>query len=136
MEVFPKYFRRLVQQNASAIFPTPGRSAEPSSTYHLLVEQMQKIRRDVQQADKIKEALDTTEGDLFRYFDLSGFLDHFKLDPVSRFAQALALKDASKPEMRTKGELYFAYDGVQIADLSIFQPKQSFRTATCHSSNR
>lgn len=107
MEVFPKYFRRLLQQNASTIFPSLGRSSESSQTYHLLVEQVQKIRHDVQQADKIKEAIDTTEGDLFKDFDLSGFLDHFKLDPLSRFAQALALKDASKPDLRSKGKNSF-----------------------------
>lgn len=105
MEVFSKYFRRLLQGNYAQIFPPAGRPAEPSSTYHLLVGEMQKLRHDPQQAEKIAESIDTTEGDLFRDFDLSGFLDHFKLDAISRFSLSLALKDASKPDLRSKGEL-------------------------------
>ena len=105
MEVFSKYFRRLLQGNATQIFSSTGKPADPAPTYTLLVDEMQKLRQDPQQAQKIAEAIDTNEGDLYRDFDLSTFMDHFKLDPIARFSLALALKDASKADLRSKGEL-------------------------------
>ena len=100
MEVFPKYFRRLVQNNAPQIF---GRSAEPSGSYQLLATEVQKLRTEQTQATAIAGSLDTTEGEIFRDFDLSIFMEHFKLDAVGRFMLALALKSASKSDLRTKG---------------------------------
>ncbi|OCK78418.1 Not1-domain-containing protein [Lepidopterella palustris CBS 459.81] len=104
MEVFSKYFRRLLQGNAGQIFPGAGRSSENSGSYSLLVSEMQKIRHDPQQASKIAESVDTPEGDLFRDFDLSTFMSHFKLDPVAKTTLALAFKNASKPDLRTKAD--------------------------------
>jgi CCR4-NOT transcription complex subunit 1 len=104
MEVFSKYFRRLLQGNASQIFPSAGKSAEPAPTYTLLVDEMQKLRHDPQQAQKIAESIDTNEVDLYRDFDVSGFVEHFKLAPIARFSLALSLKDASKTDLRSKGE--------------------------------
>ena len=104
MEVFSKYLRRLLQGNAGQIFPGAGRNSENSGSYSLLVSEMQKIRHDPQQASKIAESVDTPEGDLFRDFDLSTFMAHFKLDPVAKTTLALAFKSASKPDLRTKGE--------------------------------
>jgi CCR4-NOT transcription complex subunit 1 len=104
MEVYTKYFRRLLQGSAGQIFPGASRSSENSGSYSLLVTEVQKIRHDPHQAFKIAESVDTPEGDLFRDFDLSTFLAHFKLDPVSKTMLALAFKSASKSDLRTKGE--------------------------------
>ncbi|KAL1390585.1 CCR4-Not complex component, Not1-domain-containing protein [Phyllosticta capitalensis] len=90
MEVFSKYFRRLLQGNASQIFPGSAKSTDTSGSYPLLMGEMQKITQDPQQAYKIAEAIDTTEGDLYRDFDLSTFMEHFKLDPVGKTILALA----------------------------------------------
>lgn len=108
MEVFPQFFRRLLQNNAAAIFP--GSSRQPAETgtagnYQLLVQEMHKIPIESQQAKKIAEALDTNEGDLFRDFDLYSLLDHFRLDPVARVTLALACRKASKADLRSKGKL-------------------------------
>ena len=103
MEVFSKYFRRLLQTNVTQIFPAAGRSADPSATYQLLLVEMQKITQDAQQAYKIAESIDTQEGDLFRDFDLSTFMEHFKLDPLAKTILALAVKSAAKQDLRTKG---------------------------------
>lgn len=103
MEVFSKYFRRLLQGNASQIFPGPGRGSEPGGSYPILVSEMQKVTQDPQQAYKIAESVDTTEGDLFRDFDLSTFMEHFKLDALAKTTLALAFKTASKQDLRTKG---------------------------------
>lgn len=104
MEVFSKYLRRLLQGNAGQIFPGAGRNSENSGSYSLLVSEMQKIRHDPQQASKIAESVDTPEGDLFRDFDLSTFMAHFKLDPVAKTTLALAFKSASKADLRTKAD--------------------------------
>jgi CCR4-NOT transcription complex subunit 1 len=100
MEVFSKYLRRLLQNNAPHIF---GRTSEQSGSYQLLVNEIQKLRTDPQQATAIAESLDTTEGDLFRDFDVSTFMEHFKLDAVGKSMLALSLKSASKSDLRTKG---------------------------------
>jgi CCR4-NOT transcription complex subunit 1 len=65
---------------------------------------MQKVSQDVEQAQKIAETVDTSEGDIFRDFDLSTFLDHFKLDPLLKVSLALAFKMANKSDLRAKGK--------------------------------
>jgi CCR4-NOT transcription complex subunit 1 len=103
MEVFTKYFRRLIQQNAGSIFS--GRVAEPNGSYQLLATEMQKLRKDPEQADRIAEALDSNEGDLFRDFDLSHFMSHFQLDALAKMVLALACRSANKTDLRTKGTI-------------------------------
>ena len=74
-----------LQNNASTIFPgarAPTSSENPGS-YQLLVEEIQKILKDPLQADKIAQALDTSEGELYRDFDLATFVDHFRLDAIA-----------------------------------------------------
>lgn len=110
MEVFPQYFRRLLQNNAAAIFPGSARQSAETGTagnYQLLVQEMQKITTEAQQASKIAEALDTNEGDLFRDFDLYALVDHFRLDPLAKVTLALACKKASKSDLRSKGMVTF-----------------------------
>ena len=106
MEVFPQYFRRLLQNNAAAIFPGCARQSTDTATagnYQLLVQEMQKIPTEAHQASKIAEALNTNEGDLFRDFDLYALVDHFRLDPLAKVTLALACRKASKADLRTKG---------------------------------
>lgn len=105
MEVFPQYFRRLLQNNAAAIFPGNARQSETGTAgnYQLLVQEMQKITTEAQQASKIAEALDTNEGDLFRDFDLYALVDHFRLDPLAKVTLALACRKASKSDLKSKG---------------------------------
>jgi hypothetical protein len=102
MEVFPKFFRRAVQLNADYIFSNSSQT--PQGSYDLLSKYVQKIKLDPQEADNVAESIDTTEGDLFKNFDVSKFMDHFKLDAIAKSMLALSLKNASKPDLRTKGE--------------------------------
>ena len=104
MEVFTKYFRRLVQQNATQIFSRDGRAVESNGAYQILLTEMQKLRKDPEQASKIAESIDNNEGDLFRDFDLATFVSHFQLDPISKMALALACRSANKTDLRTKGK--------------------------------
>jgi CCR4-NOT transcription complex subunit 1 len=121
MEVFPKYFRRLLQNNAAQVFSGSGRTMEPTGSYQLLVAEVQKIRQDPKQAQMIAESLDTPEGEVFKDFDVSTFMEHFKLDAVAKIMLALELKSASKSDLRTKGipetflhdtsgEMFWCYD--------------------------
>jgi CCR4-NOT transcription complex subunit 1 len=103
MDVFVKYFRRLVQQNAAIIFQGGGRSIDTNGLYPMIVTEMQKLWKDPEQPARIAESIDTNEGDLFRDFDLSGFMAHFELDPIAKTALALACRSASKTDIRTKG---------------------------------
>lgn len=103
MEVFSKYFRRLLTGNAPQIFPGVNKSVENAGNYPLLIQELQKVSQDIEQAQKIAETVDTSDGDIFRDFDLSTFLDHFKLEPLSKVALALAFKMASKSDLRAKG---------------------------------
>jgi len=115
MEVFPQYFRRLLQNNAAAIFPGNARQSAETGTagnYQLLVQEMQKITTEAQQASKIAEALDTNEGDLFRDFDLYALVDHFRLDPLAKVTLALACKKASKSDLRSKGMVIFTSSNI------------------------
>ncbi|PSN71891.1 Not1-domain-containing protein [Corynespora cassiicola Philippines] len=104
MDVFSKYFRRTVQTNTAQIFSTGAKNQETHGTYPILVGEMQMLRKDPNQAAKIAESLDTTEGDLFRDFDLSTFVSHFQLDPISRTALVLACRSANKADLRSKAE--------------------------------
>ncbi|KEQ88882.1 Not1-domain-containing protein [Aureobasidium pullulans EXF-150] len=108
MDVSTTYFRRLLQSNAPLIFSSnqnAQRSAADSGSYPLLVGEMQKLTRLPSQASKIADALDTnTDGDLFKDFDLSTFMDHFRLDPTAKVTLALACKLLSKQDIKTKAD--------------------------------
>lgn len=116
MEVFSKYFRRLLTGNAPQIFPGVNKSVENAGNYPLLVQEMQKVIHDVDQVQKIAETVDTSEGDIFRDFDLSTFLDHFRLDPLAKVALALAFKMANKSDLRAKGKFSIGSLVIAIAN--------------------
>lgn len=104
MEVFSKYFNRLVVGNAPQIFPGTGRASANPGNYPLLVNEIRKIAQDVDQATKIAESIDNSNEDIFRDFDLSGFMDHFKMDALERTVLALAFKQCSRSDLRAKGK--------------------------------
>ncbi|KAH9871666.1 hypothetical protein J1614_005921 [Plenodomus biglobosus] len=118
MEVFSKYFRRVLQNNAPTIFGTGSRNADPNGSYQILVTEMQKLRNEPEQADKIAESISSSEGDLFRDFDLSTFVAHFKLDPIAKTMLALACR---KTDLRAKAETVLATVGEDLL-LTIAQP--------------
>jgi CCR4-NOT transcription complex subunit 1 len=106
MEVFSKYFRRLVVGNAPQIFPGVNRQVENAGNYQLLVNEMRKVSHDLEQAGKIAESIDTADGDLFRDFDLLTFMDHFSLDALEKTILALAFKAGSRLDLKTKGKSF------------------------------
>ncbi|KAI4281286.1 MAG: hypothetical protein L6R38_003811 [Xanthoria sp. 2 TBL-2021] len=102
MEVFAKYFRRLLLGNSPQIFPGINRNVENPGNYQLLVQEMEKITQDPLQASKIAEIIDTSEGDIYRDFDLGTFMEHFKLDPLAKTLLASAFLHVSKTDLNTK----------------------------------
>lgn len=105
MDVYSKYFCRLLTGNAPQIFPGINKVVENAGNYPLLVQEIQKVSQDFDQARKIAETIDGTDTDIFRDFDLATFLDHFQLDPIVKVALALAFSDANKTDLRAKGVL-------------------------------
>lgn len=102
MEVFAKYFTRLVASNAAQIFGMT-RPVSNAGNYNILVQEMKRISHDAGQASKIAEAIDSSTDDTFRDFDLSTFMEHFKLDALEKTTLALAFKMGSKADLKTKG---------------------------------
>lgn len=103
MEVFSRYFTRLVAGNAPQIFPGLNRPATNPGNYSLLVGEMNKISHDLDQASKIAESIETANEDIFREFDLSTFMEHFRLDALEKTILALAFKFGLRPDLKTKG---------------------------------
>jgi CCR4-NOT transcription complex subunit 1 len=103
MEVFQKYFSRLVVGNAPQIFPGSNRSVANPGNYQILVSEVQKVSHDVEQAGKIAESIETANEEIFRDFDLSTFMEHFKLDALEKTILALAFKTGSRSDLKTKG---------------------------------
>ncbi|KAK6594247.1 hypothetical protein QC760_010064 [Botrytis cinerea] len=104
MEVFSKYFSRLVVGNAPQIFPGINRPVLNSGNYQILVNEVHKVAHDVDQAGKIAESIETGNEDIFRDFDLSTFMDHFKLDALEKTILALAFKTGSRSDLKTKAD--------------------------------
>ena len=104
MEVFTKYFRRLIVQNAPQIWH--GARTDSSGSYSILVTEVQKVSTDPQQAAKIVDSIEfgDRDGDVFRDFDMSKFMDHFQLKTVGKVALASAFKRSSKPDQRAKAD--------------------------------
>jgi CCR4-NOT transcription complex subunit 1 len=105
MDVFTRYFARLVAANASQIFPGPNRPVANPGNYHLLDAEMRKLSRDFSQARKIAESIETGTEEIFRDFDLSTFMEHFQLDALEKTLLALAFKLGLRADLKAKGEL-------------------------------
>ena len=103
MEVQTKFFRRLLVGNSPQIFPGFNRNVENPSNYPLLVQEMEKIKTDPGQASMIAEVIDASEGDIFRDFDLSTLMEHFKLYAFAKTLLASAFTHVSKSDLKTKG---------------------------------
>ena len=123
MEVFPSYFRRLLVGNSPQIFPGKSRNVENPSNYPLLVEEIGKASQSFEQAKQVAEVVDSSDGDVFKDFDLQALLAHFKLDPVGKTIIASAFAQVGKSDLRAKGRprpsLSVIHTTNQVAALSI-----------------
>ncbi|KAG6013216.1 hypothetical protein E4U54_006971 [Claviceps lovelessii] len=117
MEIFTKYFTRLVAGNASQIFPNLNRQGTGPGNYHILVNEMRKISHDPDQASKIAESVESGTEDIFRDFDLSTFMEHFKLDALEKTLLALAFKSGSRPDLKTKADAILSTNFATFVDI-------------------
>ncbi|KAG5923800.1 hypothetical protein E4U61_002488 [Claviceps capensis] len=117
MEIFTKYFTRLVAGNASQIFPNLNRSGTGPGNYHILVNEIKKISHDADQASKIAESVESGTEDIFRDFDLSTFMEHFKLDALEKTLLALAFKAGSRPDLKTKADAILSTNFATFVDI-------------------
>ncbi|KAF4451499.1 hypothetical protein FALBO_16318 [Fusarium albosuccineum] len=117
MEVFSKYFTRLVAGNAPQIFPGLNRPVSNPGNYHILVGEMRKIAHDVEQASKIAESIESGTEDIFRDFDLSTFMEHFKLDALEKTLLALAFKLGSRADLKTKADAILSTNFPTFVDI-------------------
>ncbi|PKS07838.1 hypothetical protein jhhlp_006446, partial [Lomentospora prolificans] len=104
MEVYSRFLTRLVAGNAPQIFPGLNRPVANPGNHHVLVGEMRKISHDPDQASKIAESIESGTEDIFRDFDLSSFMEHFKLDALEKTLLALAFKPGSRPDLKTKAD--------------------------------
>jgi len=107
MEVYSRFLTRLVAGNASQIFPGLNRQVTNQGNHQVLVGEVRKISHDPDQASKIAESIESGTEDIFRDFDLSTFMEHFKLDALEKTLLASAFKLGSRPDLKTKGEFLF-----------------------------
>jgi len=103
MDVLAYTVRKLIRQHSSRIFGSDT-SSDPAGSWTVLSNEIDAIRQKPDQAKKIADAIDINEGEPFRDFDLSTFMERFKMDPVSKSMLALSLKSASKSDLKTKGK--------------------------------
>ena len=108
MEVFAKYFQRLVVGNSPHIFPGINRNVENPGNHQLLVEEIEKASQSTEQAKKIAEIIDSAEGDIYRDFDLATFIGHFHLNPIANAIIASAFTEVTRTDLRKKGTMYKA----------------------------
>ncbi|TVY33033.1 General negative regulator of transcription subunit [Lachnellula subtilissima] len=119
MEVFQKFFCRLVAGSAPQIFPSLNRqvSSANNGNYQLLVEQMDAICTNAEQAGKIANAIETANEDIFRDFDLSTFMEHFKLDALEKTILALAFKTGPRPDLKTKANAILSTNFTNLVEI-------------------
>ncbi|KAF3916769.1 hypothetical protein ABW20_dc0107951 [Dactylellina cionopaga] len=116
MEVYTKLIRRLIIVNAATIFPNINRQIENPHNYRLLAEEVQKASESTSLARDIAEAIAGNDADLFKDFDLAGFMRHFNLDALGRSVFALGFKHSPKHDLRAK-----AHDIITTAFVSMLE---------------
>lgn len=104
MEVYTRYFSRLVATNASQIFPGQARPVANAGNIHILVAEIRKLSHDFPLARQIAESIETGTEEIFRDFDLSTFMEHFQLDALEKTLLALAFKLGPRADLKNKAD--------------------------------
>lgn len=107
MEVYHKFFRRLVSSHAHTIFSPISKPPDNQSTYRLLVQHIKEASNSPEDSKaKFADCISTSDNDVFRDFDLATFMKHFDLDGLERSILALGFKNCPKQDLRTKGKCF------------------------------
>ncbi|KAK5131089.1 hypothetical protein LTR08_001307 [Meristemomyces frigidus] len=106
MEVFETYFRRLVHNSWSLVFPNdPRPGANNPESYQLLVQELKQLSTHPRQAEKAAQALDSCEAADFSY---GAFIAHFQLGPIDQTALLLASRTVAQSDQRNQADAIFA----------------------------
>lgn len=87
METYLHFLRRLIsaaQSRVVAVNPPAAWDTSTVLTFRLLVQETQRLARDVFLADRFREAIDKADSEPFRHFDLVRFVDRIGLNPLER----------------------------------------------------
>lgn len=87
IETYLHFIRRLILQSQPRLAPAAPPAAFDASTnltFRLLVQETQRLARDPFLADRFRDGIDKGEGDTFRSFDLSRFMDRVGLRPLEK----------------------------------------------------
>lgn len=81
------------QPRLSSNATNPAYDASTSLTFRLLVQEMQRLARDPFLSDRFRDSIEKIDnnGDIFRHFDLSRFIDRVGLRPLERLLLASAI---------------------------------------------
>ncbi|KAF8460372.1 CCR4-Not complex component, Not1-domain-containing protein [Kalaharituber pfeilii] len=119
MEVFHKFFRRLVTGHAPTIFSAISKPPENPSSYRLLVQHVKEIANSPEDSKtKFADCISSSESDAFRDFDLAVFMKHFDLDALEKSILALGFKSCAKLDLRAKGKSQFTKKTYEILTTS------------------
>lgn len=105
MEVFHKFFRRLVTSHAHTIFSPISKQPDNPSSYRLLAQHVKEIANSPEDSKaKFADCITSSDNDPFRDFDLHVFMRHFDLDGLERTILALGFASSPRVDLSSKGK--------------------------------
>ncbi|EPQ58539.1 Not1-domain-containing protein [Gloeophyllum trabeum ATCC 11539] len=94
IDTYLHFIRRLIVHSQARLSGTAPPSAFDTSsalTFRLLIQETQRLARDPFLADRFRDGIDKGEGDVFRNFDLTRFVDRVGLRPLERLVLAASI---------------------------------------------
>lgn len=89
------FIRRLIVHSQGRLAANVTFDNSTALTFQLLVQETQRLARDPYLADRFRESVDKGEGDVFRNFDLSRFVDRVGLRPLEQLILASSFVSSS-----------------------------------------
>jgi CCR4-NOT transcription complex subunit 1 len=121
VDTYLHFIRRLIVQCqprlAGATNPQHANDPGAQLTFRLLVQETSRLTRDPFLADRLRDALDRGEGEVFRTFDLARFVQRLDLRPLERLILGSALIHAGRKELANQALALVRaeFDGAALA---------------------
>ncbi|TFK67891.1 Not1-domain-containing protein [Pluteus cervinus] len=99
IDTYLHFIRRLIVHSQARLPPpvppatsqAPNFDSSASLTFRLLVQEVQRLARDPYLAERFRDGIDKGEGDIFRHFDLTRFVDRIGLRPLEKLVLASSI---------------------------------------------